>query len=196
MVALRPTFIVGIGGSAGGLNAYKTLLAALPADTGMAFVIVAHLYPTANSQLAEILSLHTKMHVEVASTAMPIEPNCVYVIPPNADLLIESNAFKVVSPRTKRNVQIDLFFTSMAEAMGAFAIGVIVSGYDGDGTVGCKRIKARGGLTFAQDGSAEVGSMPRHAEAAGWIDFVLPLNKISEKLQRLAIAFSSKSRRT
>lgn len=192
MAALRPTFIVGIGGSAGGLKAYKALLAALPADTGMAFVFVAHLYPTANSQLAELLSLHTKMRVAVAATAMPIEANRVYVIPSNADLRIEDNAFKVVIPRTKRNVQVDLFFSSMAEAMGAFAIGVIVSGYDGDGTQGCKRIKARGGMTFAQDGSAEVSSMPRHAEAAGVIDFVLPLNKISEKLQRLATAYRSR----
>ncbi len=125
------------------------------------------------------------MPVAVASMAMPIQANRVYVIPPNADLLIDGNAFKVVSPRTRRNAQIDLFFTSMAEAMGACAIGIIVSGYDGDGTEGCKHIKAKGGTTFAQDMSAEVNLMPRHAETAGCIDFVLPPDKISEELQRL-----------
>jgi len=186
MKMLRPTFIVGIGGSAGGLDAYKGLLDALPSDTGMAFVVVAHLYPTAHSQLAEILSRHTEMPVAVVSTAMPILANHVYVIAPNADLLMENNTFKVVIPRTKRNAQVDLFFTSMAEAMGAGAIGIIVSGYDGDGTEGCKQIKAKGGTTFAQDMSAEVNLMPRHAEAAGCIDFVLPPDKIAEELQRLA----------
>ncbi len=182
----HPALIVGIGGSAGGLSAYKALLDALPSKTGMAFVIVAHLYPSANSQLAQILSRHTKMPVMVASDAMPIRANHVYVIPPDADLLLESFAFKVVSPRTKRNVQIDLFFTSLAEAMGARAIGIVMSGYDGDGSEGCRHIKAKGGATFAQDMSAEVGSMPLSAQASGHVDFVLPPDKISDELQRLA----------
>ena len=181
----NPKFIVGIGGSAGGLNAYKALLDALPSDTGMAFVIIAHLYPTANSQLAEILSRHTTMPVTVASTGEPIRANHVYVIPPNADLLVESNAFKVVSPRTRRNAQVDLFFSSLAEAVGPRAIGIVVSGYDGDGTAGCTQIKAKGGTTFAQDMSAEVNLMPRHAEAAGCVDFVLSPDKISRELRRI-----------
>lgn len=182
---LHPNFIVGIGGSAGGLNAYKALLDALPSNTGMAFVIVSHILPTASSKLAEILSRHTKMPVMVASTAMPIRANHVYVCPPNADLLIDSVTFKVVSPRTGRNNQIDLFLTSLAEVMGARAIGIILSGYDGDGTEGCKHVKAKGGTTFAQDMSAEVADMPLHAQASGCIDFVLPLDKISDELQRL-----------
>jgi two-component system CheB/CheR fusion protein len=185
MGTLHPNFIVGIGGSAGGLNAYKALLDALPSNTGMAFVIVSHILPSASSQLAQILSHHTKMTVMVASTAMPIRANHVYVCPPNADLLIESYTFKVVSPRTRRNAQIDLFFTSLAEAMGARAIGIIVSGYDGDGTEGCKRIKAKGGTTFAQDMSAEVNGMPLSAQASGCVDFVLPVDKIPDELQRL-----------
>ena len=185
MRTLHPTFIVGIGGSAGGLNAYKALFDALPSNTGMAFVIVSHILPTASSQLAEILSRHTKMPVMVASTAMPIQANHVYVCPPNADLLVESGTFKVVSPRTGRNKQVDLFFTSIAEAMGARAIGIILSGYDGDGTEGCKHIKAKGGTTFAQDMSAEVTDMPLHAQASGCVDFVLPLDRISDELQRL-----------
>ena len=182
----HPNFIVGIGGSAGGLNAYKALLDALPANTGMAFVIVSHITPTANSQLAQILSRHTKMTVGLARTAMPIKANHVYVIPPNADLLIKSYTFKVVSPRTKRNAQIDLFLTSLAEAMGSRAVGIILSGFDGDGAEGCKQIKAKGGTTFAQDISAEVTDMPRSAQASGSVDFVLSPDKMADQLRRLA----------
>jgi two-component system CheB/CheR fusion protein len=101
------------------LDAYKALLDALPSNTGMAFVIVSHIHPTANSQLAQILSAVTrKWQLTVASTAMPIRANHVYVIPPNADLLIESYTFKVVSPRTRRNAQVDLFLTSLARGYG------------------------------------------------------------------------------
>ena len=181
-----PGFIVGIGGSAGGLNAYKALFDAMPANTGMAFVVVSHMFPSANSQLAEILSRHTKMLVKIASTAMPIEANRVYVLPPNADILIESHTFKIVSPRSGKNVQVDVFLKSLAEAMGARAIGIILSGYDGDGTAGCKHIKAKGGTTFAQDVSAEVDGMPNSAQSSGYVDFVLPPEQMPHELQRLA----------
>ena len=190
----RPNFIVGIGGSAGGLNAYKALLDALPANTGMAFVVVSHITPTAHSQLAEILSRHTRMTVRVASEAMPIQANHVYVIPPNADLLIQGYDFKVVSPRTKRNAQIDLFLTSLAEAMGARAIAIVLSGYDGDGAEGCKRIKAKGGTIFAQDISAEVNGMPRSSQATGCVDFVLPPDKIPDELRKLASTSKKRGR--
>lgn len=189
MAILQPHFIVGIGGSAGGLAAYKALLDALPSTTGMAFVIVPHLFPTAISQLAAILSRHTKMRVMVASAAMPVRPNQVYVSPANADLLLDRHAFKVVSPRTRRNVAVDLFFTSLAAAMGPRAIGVILSGYDGDGSEGCRQIKAKGGITFAQDMSAEVNGMPFSAQEAGYVDFVLPPEKIAEKLQTMGEQF-------
>jgi two-component system CheB/CheR fusion protein len=192
MRTLHPTFIVGIGGSAGGLNAYKALLNALPSNTGMVFVIVSHILPTAISQLAQILSRHTKMKVIVAATAMPIRANHVYVCPPNADLLIENDTFKVVSPRGRRNNQIDVFLTSLAETMGAHAIGIIFSGYDGDGTEGCKHIKAKGGTTFAQDMSADVDGMPLSAQASGCVDFVLPPDKIPDELQRLARTSTNK----
>jgi chemotaxis response regulator CheB len=191
MGTLHPNFIVGIGGSAGGLNAYKALLDAVPSNTGMAFVIVSHILPTANSQLAQILSGHTRMAVKVASNAMPIRANHVYVTPPNADLLIEGYTFKLVTPRTRRNAQVDVFLTSLADAMGARAIGIILSGYDGDGTEGCRSIKAKGGTTFAQDESAEVGDMPLSADASGCVDFVLPPDKITDELQKLAKRFSA-----
>ena len=186
--ALQPQLIVGIGGSAGALNAYKALLDELPSNTGMAFVIISHMNPTAISQLTKILSRHTKMTVMVASMAMPVLANHVYVIPPDSDLLIENYNFKVFSPRAQRNKQVDVFFISLAEAMGVRAIAIILSGYDGDGTEGCQHIKAHGGKTFAQDMSAEVDQMPLSAQASGCIDFVMPLHKIPGKLKSLAAA--------
>ncbi len=188
MKIVQPKFIVGIGGSAGALNAYKALLNAMPPDTGMAFVIISHMSPTAHSQLALILSRHTKMPVTVASEAMPILANHVYVIPPDSDLTMDNYSFKVISPRIARNKQVDLFFISLANEMGVRAVGIVLSGYDHDGTVGCKHIKANGGTTFAQDMSAEVDYMPLNAQEAGCIDFVIPLNQIPDLLKRLAAA--------
>jgi chemotaxis response regulator CheB len=193
--ALQPNFIVGVGGSAGGLPAYVALMDALPSNTGMAFVIVSHLVPSASSQLAAILSRRTKMPVMVASTTMPIRANHVYVIPPNADLLIENHTFKVVSPRTmikSHHKQVDLFFISLADAMGARAIGIIFSGADGDGTEGCRHIKAKGGTTFAQDFSAQMPDMPLSAQASGCVDFVLPPNEMPNKLLEIAKQFDQR----
>ncbi len=191
MKTIQPTFIVGIGGSAGALNAYKALLDAMPNDTGMAFVIISHMNPTAHSQLAKILSRHTKMTVTLADDEMVILANHVYVIPPDSDLTVENYRFRVVSPRSFGHKQVDLFFISLSEAMGVRAIGIILSGYDGDGTEGCKHIKANGGKTFAQDLSAEVDFMPLSAQEAGCADFVLPLNKIPDRLNRLAAALKT-----
>jgi len=191
MGVLHPKLIVGIGGSAGALNAYKAFLDALPFNTGMAFVIISHMNPTAHSQLAEILSRHTKMTIMIASEALPILTNYVYVIPPDSDLFIENYIFKVISPRSVGHKQIDVFFVSLAEAMGVRAIGIVLSGYDGDGTEGCKHIRENGGKTFAQDMSAEVNSMPLSAQASGCIDFVLPLDKIPDKLKSLADALKT-----
>jgi len=186
MTAARPNYIVGIGGSAGGLSAYKALLDVLPSHTDMAFVIIAHLLPTANTKLAEILSRHTTMEVVMASNAMSIQANFVYIIPSNSDLTIIENAiFKVVYPRIRGNNQIDSFLTSLAETMGPHAIAIILSGYGSDGTKGCMNIKKHGGTTFAQDLSAEVGVMPLSALASGCVDFVMPPGKISEALQKL-----------
>ena len=181
----QPNFVVGIGGSAGGLDAYKAFFEALPPDTGMAFAVVAHIHPDADSHLTKILSRHTKMTVALAASAMRIRANYVYVIPANADLLIENGTLVVTSPRSIRNAQIDLFFTSLAKAMGARAVGIVFSGYDGDGAEGCKRIKAAGGTTFAQDESAAISSMPLRARATGCIDFVLAPHKIPAELHKL-----------
>lgn len=181
----HPNFVVGIGASAGGLNAFKAFFDALRSNTGAAFAVISHIHPAAHSQLAEILSRHTKMTVVIAASAMKIHANQVYVVPGNADLLIENGVLDVVSPRSRRNAQVDLFFTSLATAMGARAIGIVLSGYDGDGAEGCKRIKAAGGTTFAQDSSAEVSGMPLSAQATGCIDFVLSPAKIATELHKL-----------
>jgi len=186
----NPTCIVGIGGSAGALNAYKALLDHLPADTGMAFVIISHISPDAYSQLAQILTRYTKMPVMVATAAMRISANHVYVIPANADLEVEKYQFTVITPRSRRNVQIDMFFASIAKVFGDRAIGVVVSGYDGDGTAGCKHIKEKGGITFAQDKSAEIDSMPVSAQASGYVDFVLEPDKISAALIKIGARFA------
>ena len=183
-----PKLIVGIGGSAGALDAYKMLLRAIPPDIGMAFVIISHMSPTTHSLLAEILSRHTKMPVNVASMTMPILTNNVYIIPPDSDLSIENYTFKITSPRSDRGKQIDIFFTSLAQAMGVRAIGIVLSGFYNDGTEGCKQIKAHGGKTFAQDFSAEVDSMPLSVQVAGYADFVMPLSRIPDKLKSIAKA--------
>ena len=188
-----PNFVVGIGASAGGLNAYKAFFNALPSNTGMAFVVISHIHPAAHSQLAEILSRHTKMTVLLATSEMRIQANQAYVIPGNADLLLANGVLNVISPRTRRNAQVDIFFSSLATAMGTRAVGIVFSGYDGDGAEGCKRIKAAGGTTFAQDNSAEVSGMPGRARATGCIDFVLAPEKIPAELHKMTIRFVNSS---
>jgi two-component system CheB/CheR fusion protein len=145
MKMVKPNFVVGIGGAAGALTAYKAFFEELPATTGMAFVVIFQMNPAADSQLASVLSRHTKMPVIVPTTGMPIRKNHVYVIPSNADLCIDRDTFKVISPCTNKGNVVDIFLVSLAEALGPRAIAIILSGHGHDGTEGCKRIKARGG---------------------------------------------------
>lgn len=180
--------VVGIGGSAGGLEAVTQLLRTLPEQTGMAFVVVLHLSPDRPSMLAEILGRATTMPVKSAADGEAVAPSHVYVIPPNRNLRIQGGLLKV-SPRADRRPghhAIDEFFQSLAEDQWHQAIGVVLSGGDADGTLGLAEIKAHGGLTFAQDESAQHDSMPRHAMAAGVADFVLPPAAIASELARIA----------
>jgi len=188
--------LVAIGGSAGALSAYTALLEAMPSDAGMVFVVISHMNPSAHSQLALILSRYTAMPVLVACETMAIRRDHVYVTPPNADLRILGHEFTVVTPRSGGDTQIDLFFRSAAEAMGARAVGIVLSGYRADGTEGCRHLKEHGGTTFAQDTSAEVGEMPASAQAAGYVDFVLPPGKMPEELQRLAAELAARAQNT
>ena len=190
----HPSFVVGIGASAGGLNAYKAFFDAQPSDTTMAIVVISHIHPAAHSQLAEILSRHTKMTVLLAESGMKVRARQVYVIPGNADLLMQDGILNVVTPRSRRNAQVDIFFTSLALAMGERAVGIVFSGYDGDGVEGCARIKAAGGTTFAQDDSAEVSGMPLRAQATECVDFVLPPDKIPAELDKLITRFVDNNR--
>ena len=185
MKIIHPNFVVGIGASAGGLSAYKSFFDALPSSTGMAFAVISHIHPEAHSELAEILSRHTKMTVKLAASGMKIKANWVYVIPANADLTLKDGALNVVSPRLKRNTQVDIFFASIAAVMAERAVGIVFSGYGGDGAQGCRRIKAAGGTVFAQDSAAQVSGMPQSAQATGCVDFVLPPEKIPAELIKL-----------
>jgi len=180
--------IVGVGASAGGLEAFTQLLKHLPADTGMAFVLVQHLDPHHESALANLLARATSMPVHEVTDNLGVEPNHVYVIPPNADMIIVRTVLKLTQRAQPSGVHrsIDSFLESLAQDKHDRAIGVILSGTATDGTLGLERIKGEGGITFAQDDSAKYGSMPRSAIAAGCVDFVLPPRTIAGELALIA----------
>ncbi len=186
----QPFPVVGIGASAGGLEAVTALLRALPTRTGTAFVLVQHLDPTHESAMATLLSRATGMPVLEAMNNVALEPEHVYIIPPNKLMEIAERRLKL-SPRTDSKetyTPIDHFLKSLANEEGSRAIGVILSGSGGsDGTQGLLAIKAAGGITFAQDEkTAKYPSMPAAAVSAGCVDFVLPPDKIARELARLA----------
>jgi len=186
---LQPTSIVGIGASAGGLEAFEQLLAALPVDSGMGFVLVQHLAPKHKSILSELLARATSMPVIEVTDGISVLPNHVYVIPPNSDMIIENGALHLspLSPDRAHRMPIDMFFRSLAEDQQGRAIGVILSGTASDGTLGLQAIKAFGGLTFAQnDITAKYNAMPRNAIAAGNVDYVLSPDGIARELKRMA----------
>jgi len=177
--------IVGIAASAGGLEAFTELLGHLPTDTGMAFVLIQHLDPNHKSFLAEILSRSTQMPVNQVLDGVAVEPNQVYVIPPNTKMVVSKGVLEL-SPREKvygKYMPGDAFFTSLAIDRGYKAIAVILSGADGDGSLGLMAIKAAGGMTYAQcEDTAKFDSMPNTAVATGNVDFVMPPQKIAEEL--------------
>lgn len=179
---------MGVGASAGGLEAFQELLRALPADTGMGFVLVQHLDPVHESALTHLLARSSKMPVYEVIQNMRVEPNTVYVIPPNRQMAIVGGVLKL-TPRSKvRGAarSVDFFFEALAQDQRERAIGVVLSGTASDGTLGLEAIKAEGGLTFAQDDSAKYDSMPRSAIAAGCVDFVLPPHEMAAELARIA----------
>jgi two-component system CheB/CheR fusion protein len=179
--------IVGVGASAGGLEAFTQLLRAMPPDTGMGFVLVQHLAPTHASNLTEILSRTTRMPVMEVHEEQAVEPDHVYVIPPDRDMVIDKGTLHLL-PRPSHGLHrpIDLFLQSLAQDQGHKAIGVILSGTATDGTLGLESIKAEGGITFAQDDTAQQGGMPRSAVAAGCVDFVLSPAGIAAEIARIA----------
>ncbi len=180
--------IVGVGASAGGLEAFTKLLNALPLDTGMGFVLIQHLDPDHDSALTQILSRATSMPVIEIENDQPVLRNQVHVIPRDTNLTIEQGVLKL-APRPKGRAPhkpIDTFFESLAQDQRERAIGVVLSGTASDGTLGLEVIKAEGGFTFAQDDTAKHDSMPRSAVAAGCVDLVLSPTDISKELARIA----------
>ena len=180
--------IVAVGASAGGLEAFKLFLASLPTDTGMAFVLIQHLDPSHESMLTAILSRSTSMAVREVKHNMPVRPNHVFVIPPGTNLVF-SHGLLQLAPRTEQRGQhrpVDHFMRALAEEHGYKSIGVILSGTASDGTLGMQEIKTAGGITFAQDDSAEQEGMPHSAIASGAVDFVLAPGEIARELGRIA----------
>jgi two-component system CheB/CheR fusion protein len=180
--------IVGIGASAGGLDAFKKLISAIPTDSGMAYVIVQHLSPDYDSNLTEILAQSSKIPVHEIINDINLVPNHVYVIPEDNNLITEDGVLKLERRiRTaKKNQLIDIFFTSLAEVHKSFAIGVILSGTAFDGTAGLKRIKEEGGATIAQNPeSAAFKGMPQNAIDADAIDYILNPEEIPVKLLQI-----------
>ncbi len=180
--------IVGIGASAGGLEAFTQLLRRLPVDTGMAFVLVQHLDPEHQSALPSLLARTTAMPVREVTNDLLVEPNHVYVIPPNKGMTLSAGKLKLLPRKLTHGAfrSIDSFLESLAQDRHDQAIGVILSGTASDGTLGLEAIKAENGITFAQDESAKYDSMPRSAIAAGCVDFVLSPERIADELARIA----------
>lgn len=182
----NPFPIVGIGASAGGLEAFSQLLEAIPENTGLAFVLVQHLDPQHESLLTQILAPLTKLPVHTVYDGIKVEPDQVYVIPPNTSMELQDDSLRLARREPGLHLPIDIFFRSLADVQGSRAIGVTLSGNASDGSLGVRAIKAECGITFAQDEeTARFGGMPRNAISTGAIDYVLPPAEIGRELGRL-----------
>ena len=180
---------MGIGASAGGLEAFREVLRFLPHDTGMAYVLVQHLDPKHKSLLPELLARVTRMDIHEAQQDMLIEANHVYVIAPNTDITLSHGTLNLL-PRTEvdgQHLSIDTFLCSLAKSQAAGAMGVILSGTATDGTRGLQSVKEAGGMTFAQTPiSAQFAGMPQSAIAAGYVDFIGSPRDIARELARIS----------
>ncbi len=188
-VARGALAVVGIGASAGGLEACTKLVAGLPPACGMAFVLIQHLDPTHESMMVDLLATHTKMNVVEATDGMKLQPEHFYVIPPAAYLAVKDGIFCLSEPLARHGARLpfDFFLRSLADDYGARAICVVLSGSGADGCIGLKAVKAKNGLVIAQEPSeAGYDGMPRHAIATGWVDLILPVSHIPPALVRYA----------
>jgi len=177
--------VVGLGGSAGGIAALQEFFAAMPVDSGMAFVVVLHLSPTHESTLAEMFQRWTAMPVIAATDGVAVEQNRVYVIPPGKFLASANGHLRLTEAEAHpgKRVAVDYFFRTLAETHGAQSLAVVLSGAGGDGALGLKRIKELGGLTIAQDpDEAQHPDMPRSAIATGVVDWVLGVKEMPARL--------------
>ncbi len=174
----RPSYYVGIGASAGGLEAIETFFKNMPGDSGLAFVVVQHLSPDYKSMMAELLSKHTDMRVMRAEEGMEVQANHIYLIPPKKNLSINEGKLQLTDQDRIRgavNLPIDVFLRSLAEDQREMSIAIILSGTGSDGTRGIRAIKEEGGMVMVQDDeSAKFDGMPRSAIATGLADFIMP----------------------
>jgi two-component system CheB/CheR fusion protein len=181
--------IVGIGASAGGLEAFESFFKAMPSDSGMAFILISHLDPTHVSILPELIQKMTKMTVTVIKDGQKVSPNRVYVIPPNKEPVILNGVLHLMDLSQPRgfNLPVDNFFKSLAQDQGANAVCIILSGTGSDGTLGLKQIKGELGMVMVQDqASAKYDGMPGNAIATGLADYVLPVEKMPAALIKYA----------
>ncbi|WP_083919435.1 chemotaxis protein CheB [Pontibacter roseus] len=185
--AVRPTdhYLVGIGASAGGLEAIHKLFDHFPSNSSFSFVIIQHLSPDHKSLMAELLTKHTSMQVQEAEDNMFTRPNCVYVLPSGKQLTIQNGRLRLSEkPRNREpNFAVDVFFESLAKDRGAYAIGVVLSGTGTDGSKGVVALKKAGGMVVVQEPtSAKFDGMPRSAIDTGHVDFVLPAEDMSKEI--------------
>ena len=185
---IRP-YLVGIGASAGGLEALSKLIGALPTDLGLAYAVIQHLSPTHRSMMAQLLGRETAMAVKEVVSGMLPEPNVIYVTPPSSNMVLRDGRFilqdepKHASPKPSVNA----FFASLAAEKGEDAIGVVLSGTGSDGAVGLREIKAVGGFTFAQEPQgAKYAGMPQAAIDTGCVDWILPAEDIAREIAQIA----------
>ncbi|MFO7684519.1 MAG: chemotaxis protein CheB [Desulfobacterales bacterium] len=183
--------IVGIGASAGGLAAFEAFFSAMPADTDpdMAFVLVQHLSPDHKSILGDLVRRYTRMQVREVEDGMAVDPNCVYIIPPNRDMALLNGTLQLLEPVTQRGLRlpIDFFFRSLAQDQRERAICIVLSGTGSDGTLGVRAVKGEGGLVMAQAiESTQHDGMPRNAIATGMVDYVLSPDKMPAQLMAYA----------
>jgi two-component system CheB/CheR fusion protein len=178
--------VIGLGASAGGLQALKDFFTHMPAESGMAFVVIMHLSPKHESHAAALLQATTEMPVTQVNESVRVSPNHVYVIPPTKNLEMSDGQINLTEPEPLhggKQVAVDRFFRTLGDTHKQMAVGIVLSGMGSDGTNGLKRIKEQNGLAFAQDPKdAEHDSMPRHAINSGLVDFVLPVASMPDKL--------------
>jgi two-component system CheB/CheR fusion protein len=177
--------VVGIGASAGGLDACRKLVAALPDDSGMAYILVQHLDPNHESMMVDLLGGHTAMPVRQAINGMPLEPDHFYVIPPGTYLSVNQGTLSLTPPLARHGARLpfDFLLNSMAQECGPRAIAIILSGSGADGSLRLKAIKEKGGFVIAQDpDEAGYDGMPRSAMNTGTVDVVLRIDEIPAAL--------------
>lgn len=176
-------FVVGVGASAGGLEALETFFDNLPQRANLAYVVVQHLSPDYKSLMGELLGKHTEIPIREAEDGIEIHPETIYLIPRKKNMTAYSGRLFLTDQPGGLNLPIDLFFESLAEDFGERAIGVVLSGTGSDGTRGLRAIKGAGGITMAQDlESAKFDGMPRSAAATGIVDFIHPPERIASEL--------------